>query len=141
MIIALDIGKKRVGLALSRDGLTVESARVLKREGGTAEREIIALLESNPNSTVVAGLPLNADGSRSPQCGEVERFCRRLEKRTNFKLAFVDEYGSSAEARQQLGLPDQPNRKVRQSGEIDAQAASIVLQQFLKSHRTVTNSK
>ena len=141
MIIALDIGNKRVGLAFSRDELTVERTCALKREGGKAEKEILRLLDSNPNSTLVAGLPLNADGSKSAQCDAIERFCRRLEKRADFKLVFVDEYGSSAEARQRLGLPEQPSRKDRESGEIDAQAASILLQQFLKTYRTGTTSE
>ena len=138
MILALDIGNKRVGLAFSRDGRNVDNTRTLNREGGKAEREILRFIELNPNTTVVAGLPLNADGSRSEQCVAVERFCKRLEKRAKFKLTFVDEFGSSAEARQRLGIPEQPNRKLRRSGEIDAQAASILLQQFLKTHRTGT---
>jgi len=141
MILALDIGNRRVGLAFSRDERTVESAHTLKREGGRAEREIIRLLNENPNSIVVAGLPLNADGSRSAQCAAVERFCHRLENRADFKLTFVDEYGSSAEAKQLLSISQQPDRRTRESGEIDAQAASILLRQFLKTYRTGTTSK
>lgn len=140
MIIALDIGNKRVGVAFSRDGRRIDSSMAFNRAGGTAESKLLELIGSQSDVIVVAGLPLNENGSRNIQCEAIEKFCRRLEKRANFKLTFVDEYGSSIEARERLGLPAQPARKQRESGEIDAKVASILLEQFLKTHRTGTNS-
>ena len=133
-IIGLDIGDKRVGVALgSREAGLASPYGVFPRADNRAEREIIKLAGELGCRLVVAGLPLDENGRRTPQCEGVERFCRRLVRRLDLKLVFVDEYLSSCEAG--LLTEHRGPRRRRGSGNraktLDAEAAAVILQSFL----------
>ena len=68
---------------------------------------------------------------RAEQCEDVERFARRLKRRSSVKIIYVDEHLSSEQAKQRLGIPEQPSAELRKKGVIDAEAASILLQSYL----------
>lgn len=133
-ILALDIGTKRVGTAVYDD--TTRVARPYKmfaRARGVAESGVLELIASETPSIIVAGMPFNEDGSRSLQCDDVESFCRRLERRSSITVEYVDEYGSSAEARELLlhNTGKIKAAKQRASGEVDCLAAKIILDLYL----------
>lgn len=130
-IIGLDIGDKRVGIAIGETETRLVSPRkTVLRAKGAAEEEIGSIIEKEQISLAVVGLPLNIRGEKTPQSERVLNFCRRLSRRRDIQIAFVDEYLTSEEA---AGAVDGDRLIAKRSGEIDALSASIILQEYLNS--------
>jgi len=132
-ILALDIGDKRVGTALSDEaGRMAFPHETFTRAGGCAEAAILRLLEERAIKLVVIGLPLDEKGNRTSQCASVESFRRRLERRApGVEFVFFDEYCSSAEAEDRLREASSGRKNNRQKGVLDALSASIILQSYI----------
>lgn len=129
LILALDVGDVRVGVAILDTAVAVPLAiGTFSRARGEAERLIIDLCSERSIAHILVGLPLSEDNRENPQCEKVRNFSRRLEKRINVQLEFIDEYLSSEEAMQRLR--EQGVRKP-EVGQIDAQAAVILLERYL----------
>lgn len=138
-VLALDVGRRRVGLAISDPTrtlarplltLTVAAHEAVRR----VAREIDRLaLEEDGIAQIVVGLPLHLDGSPSDQTTYVAAFVERLQACTTIPIAFEDERLTSREAEQLLAQrePDWRKRKVR----LDAAAAAIILQDYLDRTR------
>lgn len=132
-IISIDIGRSRVGAArLVPQSSTVEPIGAFKRAAGQAEKELLEIFKKYSITTVVAGLPLNEDGSEGTLCGDVRRFCKRLLRRYEASLIFVDEYASSAEAQERLGSSFD-------KGMIDTQSAVIILERYMRDEGVITS--
>lgn len=132
MILALDIGDKRVGTALSDEHEKFAYPhQTFNRAKGQAEEQILALLKEKNIGTLVVGIPLGEHSEKNEQCLKVESFSRRIIRRYPVTLEFVDEYGSSLEAAERLGYSGRKQRATRQKGIIDSVSASIILQSFL----------
>lgn len=132
-ILALDVGEKRIGVArLPEDTSTVFPVTTWLRAQGRAELSLQEYLLNSKVSCIVVGLPVDGKGERTEQCDNVLKFARRLEKRVSVPLYFVDEYLSSAVARERLGIGDKPSKEQRESGIIDSMAAVIILETYLQ---------
>jgi len=133
-ILALDVGDRRVGVAVS--DLSQRTSRplaALKRASGEAERGILELIEQLSPVCIVVGVPLNQKGDPTSQSEKTLRFCRRLEKRVSVPIVQVDEYLSSDEAKQRLKIEGVRVDELRKTGVIDSYAASIILERYLDS--------
>ncbi|MCB0333091.1 MAG: Holliday junction resolvase RuvX [Bdellovibrionales bacterium] len=130
--ISLDVGKVRVGVALcDASGSVARPHGTFLRAQGAAEKQILELIENEQVEKILLGLPLDSHGNQTEQCDDIARFARRLSRRTALPLIFVDEYLSSERAKHRLELKGSPPQEVRKKGVIDAQAASIILQEYL----------
>lgn len=124
-ILAIDFGSKRIGVAIADDQLKLAlPLGILDKRG--AEADILRIISERGISTVVFGLPLNEDNSEGPGCQLVRKFAKRISKRASVKIAFIDEYGSSAEAHEILS-DHAPGRLV------DHAAAVLILEQYIKT--------
>jgi putative Holliday junction resolvase len=133
-VLALDIGRRRTGLALS------DPTRTLATPYGviTAQPPLAEVLrtadqlaaEPDGLSAIVVGRPLHLDGRPSPETAEVDAFVARIRTRTALPVFVQDERLSSVEAERRLsaaGERDWRKRKPR----LDAAAAAVILQDFL----------
>ncbi len=129
-IIALDVGTKTIGVAVSDPSQTLARLEcTLARKGLKADiPAIVALLDRHAAQKVVVGLPLELDGSeaRSAQLARQVGEALRTLGRT---VVYVDERFSSVEAQRQL-IESGMNRKRRQAV-IDQAAAAVILQAYL----------
>jgi putative holliday junction resolvase len=137
MIIAgIDFGNRRIGLAISNpDQLsaypveTIERGRSLEADLATLRARLTALEVRR----VVVGLPLNMDGTVGPQARAAQVFAHRLEEATGIPVELCDERLSSFEAEERLkGIPVRRNRRKLA---IDAVAASVILESWLRSQK------
>ena len=135
MVLGLDIGDVRVGLAIAEPTTgIVTPLGVALRSGGAAEVQIAELVAARGVTQIVAGLPLNDDQSESEQCLKVRNFCRRLSRRIDVPIVFFDEYGSSVEADEILAdRRVHQGRGQRERGERDSIAAALILEGYLSS--------
>lgn len=136
-IIALDIGEKRIGVAVSdaagkvASPLTVLDAK--KTLGDCAE--LRRLIEDYEVQRLVIGLPLSLDGTEGPQAARVRRAASRLAQFLPLEMEFADERLSSVEAERVMAAAGVSERDRR--GEVDKVAAAVFLQSYLDSHGTL----
>jgi putative Holliday junction resolvase len=128
-VLAFDYGAKRIGVAVGETALGIASPLDTIHAESNAERfarigELVA--EWHPVGFVV-GRPKHADGSVHATAQLAEKFARRLHARHSLPVVFVDETLSSATAEQ--ALRDARTRP-RRAGDVDAMAATIILQSF-----------
>ena len=135
-IIALDVGDVRIGVAIA-DALllSVSPHCTFTRAQGEAEKRIAELIVEIEPRLLIVGIPLSQQGERTEQCERVERFIRRLVRRTSVPVAYVDEYLSSEEAKERLQLSPRMERSLRAEGALDAAAAAVILEDYLASVR------
>ncbi|MGI6748812.1 MAG: Holliday junction resolvase RuvX [Anaerovoracaceae bacterium] len=145
-IIALDVGDKTIGIALSDElMLTAQGLMTIERVGIRKDTsKIIDLIREYNCDTVVIGLPKNLDGSSSIQTDKVYEFKTMLENKMrslgmkDISVVFQDERFTTLIAERVLIEAD-VNRKKRKEV-IDKQAATLILQGYLDRLRNM-NSK
>jgi putative Holliday junction resolvase len=132
-ILALDLGKKRIGMAISDPlGITAQGLANLNR---TRKRDDLAALEQLARERevgmILMGNPINMGGQEGRQSAWVREFGEALERRTGLPVKFWDERLTSVEA----------GRVLRSSGigiekraaAVDRLSAVILLQSYLDS--------
>ena len=138
-VLALDVGERRIGVALSDPlGLTAQPQATIDRRAGDAVDAVIALAAQHGVETVVVGLPLTLRGGRGPQAQRVEQFAAALRARLACPVVYWDERFSTHESRR--ALRGAPHHKRRQRGLVDQTAAQVILQGYLESRRMTGRS-
>lgn len=123
--IGIDVGHKRVGLALGND--ETKLARPFKTVAPSEVAKVIA--DEGPFAAVVVGRPRNLAGADTPQTLAVLRYADDVLGKLGIEPVFQDEAATSAVAEERLKESGKPYVK----GDIDAEAASIILQDYLDS--------
>lgn len=126
--LALDVGEKRIGVAVGDDGVRIAVPLDTIEVDGTELERIARLVIDERVDTVVIGYPRNQSGEATLQTEYVENFASQL-KDIAPKIVFQDESLTSVLAEQQLKKYGKPYSKA----DIDAQAAAIILTDFLES--------
>ena len=135
-VVALDIGEKRVGVAVSDPSGTIASpvcvldATQVLGDG----RDLVRLVEDYEAELVVIGLPRSMDGSEGPQAARARQAGERLARFLPVPVEYADERLSSAAARRSLTEAGVTDRQKR--GRVDMIAASLFLQTYLDAART-----
>jgi putative holliday junction resolvase len=134
-VLALDVGGRRIGVALSDPTRTLASPLTTLRAEPRARvlAEIAALVQRHEVAEIVVGLPLTLSGEIGPQAQLVQEFARQLQQELSVPLHLLDERLTTVAAeRMMMDLGMKPEqRKAR----IDEVAASIILQDFLDAGR------
>lgn len=127
--LALDVGEKRIGVAVGDSGVRIAVPFDTIEVDGNEIQRIAQLVVSEKADTVVVGYPRNQSGEPTAQTAYVENFAKQL---TDIApdLVFQDESLTSVLAEQRLKGYGRPYSK----GDIDAQAAAILLQDYLEQH-------
>lgn len=130
-VMALDVGDKTIGIAVSDELLLTAQARpAIRRKNLKSDLELIRnLAKENDVHEVVVGQPLNMDGTFSAQTKKVARFAEELRKVIDLPIVFWDERLTSFAAEQhleQMGLNWRQRR-----GHVDKIAAMFILQNYL----------
>ena len=135
-VLALDVGARRVGVAIS--DATATLARPLETIAVRDETDAVARVarriadlasEDDGVSTIVVGLPVRLDGARSEQSARVGTFIEALRQQTMIPIVVADERLTSREAESRLAVRERDWRKRKQK--LDAAAAAIILQDYL----------
>jgi RNAse H-fold protein YqgF len=134
-ILGLDVGRRRIGVAVSDElGLTAQALTFVENTG---DEDVIAaladLVERYGVGRIVIGLPKRTDGTLGPEAEYVLAFGRRLAEGLGVPVEFWDERFSTAEAERLLVSAGM--RRSRRRRVVDQVAAAIVLQTYLESKR------
>ncbi len=130
-IMALDIGSKRIGVALS-DPLGITSQPYVTIEYKSrkeAFQKIAEIILEKEVDKVIAGLPVNLAGDFTLKSRETESFIRKLENFLKKDITRVDERWTSQEAEKHMrNLGKKPSRN---KADIDRLAAAIMLREYM----------
>ncbi len=129
-ILALDVGEKRIGVARADSTTRIAVPVGFIAVDGSEWQEIAKTARLNNTNFFVLGLPRSNEGNETAQSLYVRNFAKVLvEKVPGIKIRFQDESLTSVVAEERL----KSRKKRYEKGEIDAEAASIILQDFLET--------
>ncbi|MCS7260163.1 MAG: Holliday junction resolvase RuvX [Anaerolineae bacterium] len=132
VIIALDVGERRIGVAVSDPSGTLATPHgIIERRSRSQDFATIAeLVRRLGAQRVIVGLPISLDGTIGPQARRVMRYAQALARALSVPIEMVDERYSTALAQ---ALLSEAGRRTR--AQLDAAAAAVILQEYL-DHRT-----
>lgn len=127
--IALDVGEKRIGVAIASTGVKIAIPLTTLDVDGTEIREIARVIAEENVDVIVIGYPRNQSGETTAQTAYAESFGAQIEGMAP-TIVFQDESLTSVMAENQLKASGGTYTK----GDIDARAAAIILQDYLEVH-------
>jgi len=133
--LAIDLGARRIGLAISdATGLLARPLGVIEAGGSAQLARVLeavgrAAAEEDGLDVVVVGLPLRLDGTANEQTAAVTAFVAALRTRVDLPVVLQDERLSSVEAESRLARRDRDWRSRKKK--LDAAAAAVILQDYL----------
>lgn len=131
-IMGIDIGEKRIGIAVSDMlGMTAQGIETYTRKGEGDAEYIVNKAKTLGATTIVAGLPLNMNGSEGPSVQKVREFMNEVEK-LGMEIKFQDERLTTVSAERTLLEADMSRQKRRQV--IDKVAAVYILGTYMDIH-------
>jgi putative Holliday junction resolvase len=127
-IMALDYGDKRIGVALAHVIARLPRPLTTLSHTDSLLDDIRALIAQEDAGLVVVGLPRGMDGGYTEQTRKAEAFAQELAGIVTVPVELTDETLTSVDAESALGgIP-------QNKGEIDAVAASLILERYLADH-------
>jgi len=135
-ILAIDYGRRRIGLALSDElRLTAQPLATLARAGRRdAIRRLRELVRKHGVRAIVVGHPVRLDGTPGEMAEEVERFAARLRKEVGLPVEMMDERLSSWEAEEISAA--RPGSSQKRRVPLDQIAAAVILRDYLERSRS-----
>jgi putative Holliday junction resolvase len=130
-VLALDLGKKRIGLAISDElGITAQGLETLERRGRRDDIETLRRLATERGVTrFLLGDPMHMSGEASRQGAYTREFAGELERKTGLRVEFRDERWTSREAERTIRGEGVANKSRKPT--IDMLSAVILLQSYL----------
>ena len=138
-IIGLDVGQRRIGVAISdpsgtlaRPVGTLVSTALDSRSIDQVIAEVSRLAdEDEAIGAIVVGLPRRLDGTANDMTMPVQAFAARLQERVSMPVLLQDERLTSHEAETRLAVREKDWRARKKK--LDAAAAAVILQDYLDS--------
>jgi putative Holliday junction resolvase len=137
-VLGVDFGARRVGVAVSDETGTLASPLpTLERRAGKRPpiSALAALGVAHDVEAVVFGLPLELSGEESDWTRDVRAVGDALGARLDVPVHYVDERMTSVRAERNVRSSGLPLRKREEKGRVDAEAAVLILQQWLDAER------
>jgi len=124
-LASIDVGLKRIGMAICLDGqIVIPQNAILRKNRNQAARDVKAFLEEWEIEKLIVGLPKDAENSEEME-RRIKHFVSLLD--LSIEVAYQDEQSSSVEAKElTMGL-----FKHKKDGKIDSIAAKIILERWL----------
>jgi putative Holliday junction resolvase len=132
-LLAIDLGDRRIGLAISDPTGTIASpVGFLTRRPGKRPPvgEIIERAKALEAQGFVVGLPLDQEGDETERSGEARRIAAMLGERSGLPVRLVDERFTTAAA--QRAIREMGGSTRGRKGDVDALAATVLLQHALQ---------
>ena len=129
-IIALDVGDKRIGVAVADSAIGIAVPYDTIEVDGTEITQILELIAQDHTEKIVVGYPRNQSGETTQQTVKVEDFVARLNE-LDVDIVYQDESLTSVLATQQLEATGKPYKKA----DVHMVAASLILADYMESQR------
>lgn len=127
--LGLDIGSRRIGVAIIKDQVAVARPLSTIEMNDSIISQLSDLCKEHEIKKIVAGLPRSLSGDDTEQTKKVRSFVKSLEDQLNIPVQFQDEAVTSVQATEALSAGKRSFKK----GEVDATAAALILNDYLES--------
>ena len=125
-IVAIDVGLKRIGIAVSYDKKVVLPLKaIIRKNRNQAANEVSNLLREKSAKVLIVGLPKGGNSEEEMQ-RRIEHFVKLLD--FHGEVHYQDEYGSSNEAKDLI----KGEIKIKRDGRVDSLSAAIILKRWFK---------
>jgi putative holliday junction resolvase len=133
-ILALDVGSKRIGVAVTDPlGITAQGLDTIQRQNKRRDLEALGrVLAKYEVREIVVGLPLRLSGAEGTQSEKMRRFAADLHAHFGLTVHLWDERWTSTEANRLLRETDLSIKKRGQA--VDRMAAVLILQSWMEAH-------
>lgn len=140
-IMALDLGEKRIGVAVSDGTRTIaRSLATIGRTSRTSDYEQIGRIASEQGiSLIVVGLPLLSSGQEGEKAAWVRDYVSDLQRHIALPVEFWDESNTTVQA--EASLRERGIHGKRRRQRVDAAAAAFILQAFLDAQTDGTDKE
>ncbi len=129
-MLALDIGDRRIGVAISDLTCTIAAGlTTIDRRDENVVEKLKALCEKHGVSEIIVGIPLRSNGTEGAQAKKVRDCAKKIQKELKLPLMEWDERLTSSQAEKALIFGDVKRAKRRLT--IDRVAAVLILQNYL----------
>ncbi len=134
-LLGLDIGKKRIGVAVTDPlGIMATPVVVIKRVSIAKDvADIVSLAEEYEVEKIVSGMPMNMDGTSGAMVLYVEKFLTKLRQETTVEVVLWDERLSTVAVERVLIEGDVSRAKRREV--VDKLSAAYILQGYLDAQK------
>jgi putative holliday junction resolvase len=135
-ILAIDYGRKRIGLALSDElGITAQPFQTLIHKNRRDDvRRLRDICREQGVGLILVGHPVHITGEEGEMAGETARFATRLRKELGIEVELADERLTTWEAQETMAGFASPSQ--RKNASVDAIAAAILLREYLDKKRS-----
>jgi putative Holliday junction resolvase len=135
-VMALDLGSKRIGVAVSDPTRTIaQSYGVVKRKSREEDfARYQQVLGEQQVTLLVVGLPTTSEGEDSDTAVWIRDYMAEFSQQCDVPIQFWDESFTTVKAEESLRQRGKRGKKARQ--QVDAVAAAFILQSFLDAHRS-----
>lgn len=130
-VLGVDLGQKRVGLAITNPNRSVASPLEVIKRDGQFHSNLRRIVQDWEIVRIVIGLPISLDGSKGQAAQRCETEAKIIEKQLNIPVELHDERLSTVAAEKMMSEAGLNTRKQRNV--VDKIAASIFLQAWLDS--------
>lgn len=136
-VLALDLGEKRIGIALSDATRLIGSAHSLLERRSRAEdfTAVAALVAENEVTLVVLGLPITLAGHEGDRAAWVRDYGAALASHLDIPVAYWDESLTTKQAEATLRAAGKGRKQMK--AQVDAVAAALILQSYLDAQRYI----
>ena len=142
-ILGIDYGDARVGIAITDElNITVQGLETIQRNNSDkiVLKRLDEILENYNIDTIVVGLPLNLNGTKSQRTEITEKFIHKLKCKYNkIKIDTMDERLTTVEAHKTMNLLNVNKTKKKEI--VDTIAAVYILEAYLKRYDAKKNLK
>jgi len=136
-LVSLDIGSRRIGIAVSDSlGLVCHGVKLIHRRRTDWRRQVLGIAHEYGCRGIVVGLARNMNGSEGAQAADCRTAASQLQEITDLPVEFSDERLSSWAARERLR--EQGLRQEKIARLVDQTAAAIILEGYLAEHPGLT---
>lgn len=135
-LLGLDVGERRIGVAISDELGMIASPLCTVDARGDVVGELRSIINQYAIARVIVGLPIGLSGREGPQAKTVRAVADDLSCQLGIEFVYSDERLSSAVAEQ--ALRSQGTRREKRKTHIDNMAAAVILQGYLDAERWKT---
>lgn len=132
-ILALDVGERRIGVAVASMQARLASPLTTLIKGESTAHDLQKLIDQHQAHLLVVGLPRGLDGQHTAQTVAVEEFKSAIEHILHIPVYWQDEAVTSKQAEAELEARGKPYKKE----DIDALSATYILEDFIRDHPEV----
>lgn len=128
MLVGLDYGSRRIGVAVSVNGIAVPRDVIIVENDSDAVEKTVRVLQEEPPEKIVVGLPLTTSGKAGRQAERVKHFAELLRTKVSVPVELFDERFTSTDAMARLKVEGVSEKEMR--GKLDSVAAVLLLESY-----------